>query len=96
MISLGLKFHSLSQSSLVTSVLPTYSQVVDGQDALITAEPYADRTIARFLALGTAAPATKPTGSSTSSSSTTTTPPATGVVTDTPQSLPEPWNPVPC
>jgi LCP family protein required for cell wall assembly len=96
LISLGLKYHSLSESNLVTSVLPTYAQTIDGQSALLAAEPYSSRTIARFLSLGLPKTSTKPTSSSKPSSSTTTTTPASLVVTDTPQSLPEPWNPVPC
>lgn len=96
LISLGLKYHSLSEASLVTTVLPTYSETIDNQSALLAAEPSANRTIARFLSLGLPTTSTKPKTSSKTSSSTTTTTPPSLVVTDTPQSLPEPWNPVPC
>ncbi|MGA8679829.1 MAG: LCP family protein [Acidimicrobiales bacterium] len=101
LISLGLKYHSLSESNLITSVLPTYSQVIDGQDALITAQPYANNLIRSFLARGTTpvAPGSSKASAGSSPKTTTTTgstvPPA-GVVTDTPQSDPEPWNPTPC
>jgi anionic cell wall polymer biosynthesis LytR-Cps2A-Psr (LCP) family protein len=96
MVSLGLHFHSLGESNLMTSVLPTSPETIDGQDALIAPEPYATQAIDRFLALGTPA---KPGHGATSSASTTTAPSSTappGVITDTPQSLPEPWNPTPC
>jgi LCP family protein required for cell wall assembly len=96
MLSIGLHFHSLGESNLMTSVLPTSPETIDGQDALIAPEPYATQAIDRFLALGTPA---KPGHGSTSSASSTTAPSSTappGVVTDTPQSLPEPWNPTPC
>jgi LCP family protein required for cell wall assembly len=96
LISLGLKYHSLSESGLVTSVLPTYAQTIDQQDALLAAEPAASRTIARFLSFGLPKTATARKSGSKSSSTTTTTTPPSLVVTDTPQSLPEPWNPVPC
>ncbi|MGO8876230.1 MAG: LCP family protein [Acidimicrobiales bacterium] len=99
LISLGLKYHSLSESHLVTTVLPTYSQVIDGQDALLAAEPYANQVIGHFLAAGTPKNGSSSSSSSPSSSHATTTGatvPASDVVTDTPQSLPEPWNPVPC
>lgn len=100
LLSLGLKYHSLSESNLITSVLPTYSEVIDGQDALLAAQPYADKLIHQFLSVGTSTSSAKPAGSkpSRTSPSTTTgsTVPAYEVVTDTPQSNPEPWNPVPC
>jgi LCP family protein required for cell wall assembly len=99
LISLGLKYHSLSESNLITTVLPTYAQVIDGQDALLAAEPYASQTIKRFLAEGAkkaSGPTTSHSGSSSASTTPVSTAPPGGVVTDTPQSLPEPWNPVPC
>lgn len=99
LISLGLRYHSLTQSKLLSVVLPTTSEVIDGQDALVAAKPYSSQTIARFLSFGTAAAAGSK-SSAASHPSRTTTParrsPPPGVVTDTPQSLPEPWNPTPC
>jgi LCP family protein required for cell wall assembly len=103
MMSLGLHFRSIGAGNLVTSVLPTAPETIDGQDALVAPEPYAAQAIGRFLALGAAPTSgtTTTTGSGTSSGSspptaaTSTTVPA-GVYTDTPQSLPEPWNPSPC
>lgn len=100
MISLGYRYHSLGESGLTTTVLPTYSQVIDGQDALLPAEPEASRTIGSFLASGASGGQGAGAGSTTPSTATTPTTsspvPPSGVVTDTPQSLPEPWNPVPC
>jgi len=103
MISLGVHFHSLGESNLVTAVLPTSAELIGGQDALVAARPYATQEIEHFLAFGTASAATstKPTSSRPSSGSkpTSVAPSTTvpsGVVTDTPQSLPEPWNPSPC
>jgi LCP family protein required for cell wall assembly len=98
LLSLGLHYHSLSESDLVTSVLPTYSVVEDGQDALLPAEPDATRTISHFLALGLSKGTTKPAGKSHGGGVTTTSSPVppSQVITDTPSSLPEPWNPVPC
>jgi LCP family protein required for cell wall assembly len=103
MMSLGVHFHSLGAGNLTTVVLPTSPEVVDGQDALLAPEPYAAQQIHHFLALGTVPAASHlgPTTSRPSSGSSTTTvapssTPPPGVVTDTPQSLPEPWNPNPC
>jgi len=95
MLSMGLHYRSLGEGNLVTTVLPTEPQTIDGQAALIAAEPYAEQTIAHFLSLGAAAGGT-PTSSRPKSSATTPTTTPPGVVTDTPQSLPEPWNPTPC
>jgi anionic cell wall polymer biosynthesis LytR-Cps2A-Psr (LCP) family protein len=102
MISLAYHFHSLGGSNLVTTVLPTSAVTIDGQDALSAAKPYATQTIDRFLALGVAPTAShaksttsRPSGSKSTATTPTTTVPA-GVITDTPQSLPEPWNPSPC
>jgi anionic cell wall polymer biosynthesis LytR-Cps2A-Psr (LCP) family protein len=103
MMSLGLHFHSLGAGNLTTVVLPTSPETIDGQDALIAVQPYAKREIDHFLAFGTEAAASHTTSTSSqpsSRSSTTTTAPTSttppGVVTDTPRSLPEPWNPSPC
>jgi LCP family protein required for cell wall assembly len=99
LMSLGWHFHSLGESNLVTAVLPTYAETISGQDALLAAQPYASQAIARFLALGTR-PTSKPAPSKAEGTGPTTTTPSTttpaNVVTDTPQSLPEPWNPSPC
>lgn len=105
MISLGLHYRSLGTSSLQTVVLPTSPKVINGQDALVVPEPLASRTIAQFLAAGTAPQSSSTSsgsgksGSGSSGATTTTAPSGTappGVVTDTPQTLPEPWNPTPC
>jgi polyisoprenyl-teichoic acid--peptidoglycan teichoic acid transferase len=92
MMSLGLHYHSLSNSDLVTKVIPTTPEVIDGQDALSVAQPYSERLVASFLAAGTTTP--KSNGASTTSGPTS--PPPSDVITDTPQDLPEPWNPAPC
>ncbi len=108
MISLGYRYRSLGESGLTTTVLPTYSKLIDGQDALLPAEPEASRAIGSFLAAGASpgqgasAGAGSGSGAGSGATSTATTPttsspvPPSGVVTDTPQSLPEPWNPVTC
>jgi LCP family protein required for cell wall assembly len=98
MISLGLKYHSLNVSKLLSAVLPTSAEVIDGQDALVPAKPYSTQTIARFLAFGRTPARTPAPGASVHrprpKSTTSTLPP--GVVSDSPQTLPEPWNPIPC
>ncbi len=94
MMSLGLHYHSLSASDLTTKVIPTIPEVIDGQDALAVAQPYSSQLVASFLAAGTA-PSNSGKASGTTSPKPTTPPPA-NVVTDTPQDLPEPWNPTPC
>jgi len=102
MLSLGLHYHSLGEGALVTTVLPTSSATIDGQDALIAAQPYANQTIQRFLSLGSTAGGTtsssgpRPSSSTPSTTRVPSTTVPTGVVTDTPQSLPEPWNPTLC
>jgi LCP family protein required for cell wall assembly len=96
LISLGLKYHSLSQSNLITSVLPTYTQVIDGQDALLAAQPETAQLIKKFLTRGLPAGSATSGGSSTAPTTTGTTTPPGLVITDTPTQLPEPWNPVPC
>jgi LCP family protein required for cell wall assembly len=95
MLSMALHYHSLSNADLVTKVIPTTPEVIDGQDALIVAQPYSDRLVASFLAAGTAA-TTGSRGASGSTTATSTSPPPPDVITDTPQDLPEPWNPTPC
>ena len=52
MISLGWRFRGISSNSLETEVLPTYGTSIGGSDVLIAAQPYAHRTIAKFLAFG--------------------------------------------
>ncbi len=99
MISLGLKYHSLSASKLLSEVLPTSAEAIGGQDALVAAKPYSTRMIARFLAFGKTPASTSGSGASVhrprpAHPPTSSLPP--GVVTDSPQSLPEPWNPIPC
>lgn len=112
MISLGIKYRSVSAADLSTTVLPTTPTVINGTDALLPAQPYTDRTIAQFLAFGASSSASGATSSTTGtkkgrskkgsstgsppSSSTGSQQPPSNVVTDTPQSLPEPWNPTPC
>ena len=41
MISLGMRFRGIASSDLATQVLPTYGATIDGNDVLITAQPYA-------------------------------------------------------
>jgi len=99
MISLGWRYHSLSSSQLQTTVLPTAASVIAGQDVLLPAQPYAEDAIAHFLssggstaALGPGLPAWTGKGARLASGGS----PPSNVYTDTPQSLPEPWNPTPC
>ena len=104
MISLGMHYRSLSSSDLATSVLPTTPTVIAGQDVLLPAQPYAEDAIAHFLADGSPKAALGPRSPSRSNTGTgtgTTVPTSNGslpadVYTDTPQQLPEPWNPTPC
>jgi LCP family protein required for cell wall assembly len=101
MMSLGMKYHSLSTGGLASDVLPTSPEVVSGQDILVAPQPATQQAVAEFLAAGTttaALPGSVSTGSSgpltavlTASMS-----PLSGIVYDTPQALPEPWNPTPC
>ncbi len=62
LISLGLKYHSLTESQLRSVVLPTSPEVIDGQDALVAANP---TRIGR-------SPASSPSGRSRSTGSATT------------------------
>jgi LCP family protein required for cell wall assembly len=101
MISLGMRYHSINSSDLVTSVLPTTPSVINGEDVLLPAEPYAETTIAHFLSGGSTTSALAPglpawTGHGRARLASSGGSPPPGVVTDTPQSLPEPWNPTPC
>ncbi|MGD0984419.1 MAG: LCP family protein [Acidimicrobiales bacterium] len=97
MISLGLHFRGVASAGLFTEVLPTYGATVDGNDVLMTAQPYTQQMISSFLAIGSSA--TGASGSSTTTSApsaATTTTPESQVVFDNPKDLPEPWNPKPC
>ena len=112
MISLGMRFRGVASASLASEVLPTYGTTIDGNDVLITAQPYAQKMISSFLAIGssTGATATSQPGTSTTHSAKTssapttttlvltvaTTTPESQVVFDNPKDLPEPWNPKPC
>ncbi|MGH9291564.1 MAG: LCP family protein [Acidimicrobiales bacterium] len=112
MMSLGLKYHSLSASDLVTSVLPTTPSVSNGADVLLPAQPYAAAMVRSFLSAGSTTSALGQTSPEPLSAVSTpgalrgphpqrallasSSAPPSNVVTDTPQSLPEPWNPVPC
>ncbi len=99
MISLGLQFRSVASSDLATEVLPTYGAQIAGNDVLIAAQPYANKMISSFLAVGSASRPTRPTQSGTTAGSPAspgTTAPASQVVLDSPKNLPEPWNPKPC
>ena len=100
LISLGMKYHSLSSSSLVNTVLPTRPVYEAGRAELLPAQPYARATIAHFLSGAATISGLSPGPSSSSAhgarlASSGSNPPP-GVVTDTPRSLPEPWNPTPC
>ena len=99
MISLGLRFRGVGSASLATEVLPTYGATVDGNDVLMTAQPYAQQMISSFLAIGSST-STKAAGASGTSvprvATTTATTPESQVVFDNPKDLPEPWNPTPC
>ncbi len=96
MISLGLRFRGVGSAGLATEVLPTYGATIDGNDVLMTAQPYAQQMISSFLAIGSSG--TKATGASGTSVPrvATTTTPEGQVVFDNPKDLPEPWNPKPC
>jgi LCP family protein required for cell wall assembly len=110
MISLGLRFRGVASSNLATEVLPTSGIVIDGNDVLLAAQPYAQKMISSFLAFGSSPSSTKAsattsgysgatTGSAygaTLSNETATTVPQSQVVFDNPKDLPEPWNPRPC
>ena len=63
MISLGLRFRGVGSASLATEVLPTYGATVDGNDVLMTAQPYAQQMISSFLAIGSST-STKAAGAS--------------------------------
>jgi LCP family protein required for cell wall assembly len=65
MIDLGLRFRGIASASLATEVLPTYGATVDGNDVLMTAQPYAQQMISSFLAFGSSTGST-PTGTSAS------------------------------
>ncbi len=73
--------------------------MVNGQDVLFAAQPYAGNMVAGFLKQGaTSSPAHQTTNTSAAATNGTTAPPTTttippNVVTNT---QPEPWNPVPC
>ena len=109
MISLAMGFRGVASSNLATEVLPTYGTTIDGNDVLITAQPYARQMISSFLAIGSSGTSgqagTSTTASAKASSATPTTTLALTVATTTPQSqvvfdnpkdLPEPWNPKAC
>ncbi len=109
--SLAEEFHSFPYNALQTLVLPTTSYG-SSSTYLRPAQPYASQVISDFMNLTVPSAPTTSSGSTSSSvpssstllpSTTTTIPLATGetapanqVVLDTPQSIPEPWNPVPC
>lgn len=89
LISLGWRYHGLSQSEVTTSVLPTTEAVVSGQDVLLPAAGPDRHVIEAFLAgdrktfeSALAAPRHATASLATSS-----------VVTG---NFAEPWNPVPC
>lgn len=88
MIALGWDYHSLSQSDLHTSVLPTTEAVIDGEDALLPAPSQDHTVISAFLAGNTStfqsalAPPGRKVGLASSE-----------VITG---NFVEPWNPYPC
>jgi hypothetical protein len=88
MINIGWDYHSLGQSDLFTSLLPTTESVIDGEDVLLPAKSNEKVVISAFLAgnvgtfqsaLGLAPHTVYLTQSS--------------VVTG---NFEEPWNPLPC
>jgi len=101
LLSLANQFHGITGKDLITETLPEAEDVVNGEDVLNAAEPYARNMIAGFLEQGaTSSPAAAhhstatsvaPTHTTSVPATTTTVPP--NVVTNT---EPEPWNPVPC
>ena len=108
MISLGMKYRSLSSGNLTTTVLPTSPAVIGGQDVLIAPQPQARQAISQFLSAGSTtsalgawgptegAPARTGTGATAGAILTAASTPSSGIINDNPQSLPEPWNPNPC
>lgn len=92
MITLGMKYHSLGTSNLVSAVLPTSPAVIDGSDVLLPPQPQVTQAINQFLAGTTATTASAVSGHTGAVLTST----AGSIVYDNPQSLPEPWNPTPC
>ena len=96
------QFHGITGKDLITETLPEVEGVVNGEDILNAAQPYAGDMVAGFLrqgatpskqavsSTGVTHPTLAPTHTTTAPT-TTTIPP--NVVTNT---EPEPWNPVPC
>jgi LCP family protein required for cell wall assembly len=106
LLSLGNQFKGITGKDLITETIPETEGVVDGQDILYAAQPYARDMVAGFLEQGassalpaphhstsTTAPATHTTTTPTTAAPPTTTTIPYNVVTNT---EPEPWNPVPC
>jgi LCP family protein required for cell wall assembly len=96
LLSLAREFHGVSGNDLVTETIPEEEGVVNGEDILYAAQPYAKDMIRGFLKQGVAVArpkTTTPTSSTASTAPTTTTTIPPNVVTNT---EPEPWNPVPC
>lgn len=88
MLSLGWRYHSLSQSSLYSSVLPTTEAVIAGQDALLPAKGPDATVISAFLA-GDAGKFQAAVGLPARRIGLT----SSSVITD---KFKEPWNPYPC
>ncbi len=88
MIDIGWDYHSLSESNLFTSLLPTTEAVIDSEDVLLPAPSY-DRTVTSAFLAGNVGTFQSALGM----------PPhrvylaQSSVVTG---NFPEPWNPVPC
>ncbi|MGO9341444.1 MAG: LCP family protein [Acidimicrobiales bacterium] len=99
LLSLANQFRGITGKDLITETLPEEEDVVNGEDVLNAAQPYARDMIAGFLKQGASStPAHHSTATSVAGTHTTTAPPTTttvppNVVTNT---EPEPWNPVPC
>jgi polyisoprenyl-teichoic acid--peptidoglycan teichoic acid transferase len=88
MIAIGWDYHSLSESNLSTSLLPTTESVIDGQDVLLPAQSLDQTVISAFLS-GEVGTFTSTLGAPPHNAYLTSSEVVTGV-------FPEPWNPQPC
>jgi LCP family protein required for cell wall assembly len=102
LLSLVNQFRGITGKDLITETIPEEEGVVNGEDILYAAEPYAHDMVAGFLKQGATASKPATPGGATHTTSapthTTTAPPTTTTI---PQNIvtntePEPWNPVPC
>jgi LCP family protein required for cell wall assembly len=60
MLNLAKRFRSLSPANLPTTTLPTYPQVVQGNDVLLLKQPDAQQAIATFLGESSSSPSSTP------------------------------------